>query len=71
LVGVPYTIVLMLADSTPAVEATWRDFSERHGLDLTMVLQSEQIDRYVGIDPDERQQLMECALSIICADCRA
>jgi len=37
--------VLMLVDSTPAVEATWRDFSERHGLDLTMVLQSEQINR--------------------------
>jgi len=41
-------MVLMLVDSTPAVEATWRDFSERHGLDLTMVLQSEQIDRYRG-----------------------
>lgn len=45
LVGPVCMTVLMLVDSTPAVEATWRDFSERHGLDLTMVLQSEQIHR--------------------------
>jgi len=45
LVGQSYMTALMVVDSTPAVEATWRDFSERHGLDLTMVLQSEQMHR--------------------------
>jgi hypothetical protein len=40
-VGEIVIIVLMPSDSTPAVEATWRDFSERRGLDLTEVLQSE------------------------------
>jgi hypothetical protein len=28
-------------DSTPAVEATWQDFSEKHGLDIHAVLASQ------------------------------
>jgi hypothetical protein len=36
--------LLTPSDSTPAVEATWRAFSESRGLDLDEVLQSKPSD---------------------------
>jgi len=52
-----------LLDSTPAVEATWDEFSQKHGLDLTEVLRTthgvrtiDNLRRLSGITDEEELQ---------------
>lgn len=56
------TVILTQTDSTPAVEATWKEYSERRGLDLTEVLQSKLVSRCAYLAINEHQPLMVCEL---------